>query len=100
MAYDRPIKIQKIDLATEQWADLWSLHAKVNKATGSEYVQGGANQSKATLNFDLRYFKDLEKVNFDRGAYRIVYRSNPYNITDYDDYMEGHQTVRLTGVSY
>lgn len=100
ITYDRPIKIQMIDKTTEQWSDVWSLHAHVNKSTGSEYVQGGANQSKATINFDVRFFRDLEDVNYRRGMYRIIYRNRPFNITDYDDFEDRHQSVRLTGVSY
>lgn len=99
MTYDKPIKIQAIDEATEQWTDLFSLHARVNKSGGSEYLNAGANQSKATLVFEVRYFKDLEAINYDRGSYRIIYRGRIFNITDYDDYQESHQTVKLLGVS-
>lgn len=100
MPYDKPITIQKIDLDTEKWTDLYKLHAFVNKSGGSEYLNAGANQSKATLVFELRYFKNLEDINYDRGSYRIVYRGRYFNITDYDDYQEKHLTVKLLGTSY
>ena len=99
MAFDKPIKIQKIDEATETWSDVFLFHAKVNKSGGSEYLNAGANQSKATLVFEIRYFKDLEDINYDRGSYRIVYRGRVFNIVDYDDFEERHQTVKLLGVS-
>ena len=99
MVYDKPIKIQKIDEATELWEDLYYLHANVNKSGGSEYLNAGANQSKANLVFEVRYFKALEDINYDRGSYRIIYRGRIFNIKDYDDYQEQHLTVKLLGVS-
>lgn len=100
MAYDKPITIQKIDENTEKWSDIYSLHAKVNKSNGSEYLNAGANQSKSNRVFEIRYFKDLEDIDDNRGLYRIIYRGKTYNITDYDDYLEQHKTIKLLGVSY
>lgn len=100
MTYDKPITIQKIDEVTELWSDLWNLHARINKTTGSEFVEGGATQSQATKTFELRYFEDLADVDYNRGLYRIVYRGHSFNIVDYDDYMEAHQVVKLKAVSY
>ena len=100
MTYDRPITIQKIDQDTELWSDLWSLHARINKSTGTEFVEAGANQSQATKTFELRYFTELEDVDYNRGLYRIVYRGHTFNIIDYDDYMEKHRVVRIKAVSY
>ena len=100
MTFDKPIVIQKIDQDTEEWSDLWPLHARINKTTGTEFVEAGADRSQSTKTFELRYFADLEDVDFNRGLYRIMYRDHAYNIVDYDDYMEKHQTVRLKAVSY
>ena len=100
MVYDKPITIQKINEDTEEWEDLYNLHARVNKSGGSEYLNAGANQSKSTRVFEIRYFKDLEDIDDNRGLYRIIYRDKPYNITDYDDYLEQHKTIKLLGVSY
>lgn len=100
MVYDKPIIIQKINEESEEWEDLFSLHARVNKSSGSEYLNAGANQSKSNRVFEVRYFKDLEEIDDDRGSYRIVYRGRYYNITDYDDYFEQHKTIKLLGVSY
>lgn len=100
MVYDKPIIIQKIDTTTRVWSDLYKPHARVNKTGGSEYLNAGANQSKSTRVFEIRYFKDLEDIDENRGIYRIIYRGRTYNITDYDDYLEEHKTVKLLGVSY
>ena len=100
MAYDKPIVIQKINEDTEKWEDLYTLHAKVNKSNGSEYLNAGANQSRSTLVFETRYFKGLEAIDDSRDLYRIVYRGRLFNITDYDDFQEQHKNVKLLGVSY
>ncbi len=100
MIYDKPIIIQKINSKTEDWEDLYPIHAKVNKSGGSEYLNAGANQSKSNRVFEVRYFKDLEDIDDNRGLYRIIYRGKPYNITDYDDFQEQHKSVKLLGVSY
>lgn len=100
MTYDKPIIIQKIDEATEEWADLWRLHARINKSTGTEFMEAGANQSRATKTFEMRYFPELSDVDYNRGLYRIVYRDVIFNIVDYDDYLERHQTVRIKAESY
>ena len=100
MVYDKPIIIQKINEESEEWEDLFSLHARVNKSSGSEYLNAGANRSKSNRVFEVRYFKDLEAIDDDRGSYRIIYRGRFYNITDYDDYLEQHKTIKLLGVSY
>jgi SPP1 family predicted phage head-tail adaptor len=100
MVFDKPIIIQKINEDTEKWEDLYTLHARVNKSNGSEYLNAGANQSKSTRVFEVRYFKDLEDIDDSRGLYRLIYRGKTYNITDYDDYLEQHKTVKLLGVSH
>ncbi|MBQ3513430.1 MAG: phage head closure protein [Lachnospiraceae bacterium] len=99
MIFDKLIIIQKMNESTEQWADVFTPHAKVNKTKGSEYLSAGANQSKSTRIFELRYFKALEDIDQNRGLYRVIYRGNVYNIVDYDDFQERHETVKLQGVN-
>lgn len=100
MIYDKPIIIQKLNEDTEIWEDKYLVHARVNKSNGSEYLNAGANQSRSNRVFEVRYFRELEDIDNNRGLYRLVYRGKLYNITDYDDYLERHKTVKLLGVSY
>lgn len=98
---DRPIVIQKIDPNTEDWSDLYRVHARVNKAkSNDEYLNAGAIQAKESLTFELRYFAGLENIRHNSQQYRIVYRDVTYDIKDYDDYMLQHKTVKILGVSY
>lgn len=99
--FDTPIKIQKINELTEDWDDLFSVHARINKAKAdSEYLNAGATQSKASLTFEVRYFSGLKEIMLNTQSYRILFDNVPYNITDYDDFMLQHKTVKLLGVNY
>lgn len=100
MALDKPIMIQKIDQETETWSDWRRLHAEVNADKSTEYVEAGADLSKSTKTFKVRYFAGLEDVDFNLGLYRIVYGGHYFNVTGYDDYMERHITVIIRGESY
>lgn len=96
-----PFTIQRMDPDTEEWADLYKLHAlKVNKTGGGEVHSAGAEQYHPRLTFEVRWFRDLEAVVYGPQVHRIVYRGRTYNIEDYDDFMEQHRTVRLVGVAY
>lgn len=99
--YDKPIEIQILDETTEDWSPLFNVHARINKAkSDNEYLNAGASQSRRSLIFEVRYFKGLEDIAKNTQLYRVVHDDTPYNITDYDDYMLEHKTVRLLGVSY
>lgn len=100
--YDKPIMIQVQDLETEQWVDAFdkNLHAKVNKTMGGTAQSAGADQYKASLTFELRYMKSLEDIHYSPQPYRIIYRGRKFKVTDYDDFMEKHQTIKLAGEFY
>jgi SPP1 family predicted phage head-tail adaptor len=99
--FDRPITIQKSNELTEDWDDVYKVHASINKAkANSEYLTAGAIQGKINLVFEVRYFKEIESISSDTQSYRVVYNDTPFNITDYDDFKLLHKTVKLLGVSY
>lgn len=100
MIYDKPITIQLQDPTSEDWADKWKLHARVNKTGGGQALTAGADQYRATLTFEVRYFKALEELRYNPQPFRVVYRGHSFKLVDYDDYMEEHQTVKLVGEAY
>ena len=100
MTYDKPITVQVQDLYTEEWADVLRLHARINKAQGSVASDAGAEQYRTRLTFEVRYARQLEDINYGPQAYRIVYNSRTFKVTDYDDYMEKHLTVKMVGEFY
>lgn len=97
MRYDRPITIQKIDEATETWADIYKVHARINGLGGQEKAAAGSEMSQAVLRFDMRYFAQLEDIFLNRQLYRIVYKGSAFDIIDYDDFELQHKEVRLKG---
>lgn len=100
MTYDKPITIQWQDPNTEEWEDKWKLHAIVNKTGGGQAQNAGADQYKATLTFQVRYFSALEELRYNPQPFRILYRGHCFKLSDYDDFMEQHQAVKLVGEAY
>lgn len=100
MRYDKPIVVQVQDLSTEQWSDKLNLHARVNKTGGGQTFNAGADRYRASLTFEVRYSKKLEDIAYNTQPFRIVYRGRTFKVTDYDDYMEEHRTVKLVGEFY
>lgn len=100
MTYDKPITIQVQDGKTEQWADKFNLHARVNKTGGGQALNAGADQYRASLTFEVRYAKELEDIKFNPQPYRIKYRGRTFKVVDYDDFMERHLTIKLVGEFY
>lgn len=100
MDYDKIIIIQQQDPDTEKWKDRWRLHARVNKSGGGQTLTAGADQYKATLTFELRYFSALEELRYNPQPYRILYRGHSFKMVDYDDFMEQHRTVKIVGEAY
>lgn len=100
MVFDRPIKIEKLDETTDEWSEVLSLHARVNKTSGGEYNRAGASRSVNTLTFEVRYNANLKDIRLNTQVYRLIYDNQRYNIVDYDDYLEKHQTIKLVGESY
>ena len=100
MLYDKPITLQVLNGETEEWEDALTLHARVNKTGGGQSFNAGADQYHVTKTFEVRYIKLLEYIAHGTQPFRIVYRGGTYKVTDYDDYMEKHTTVKLVGVLY
>lgn len=99
--YDKRIVLQKMDEETELWEDALTMHASINKAQNdSEISSSGTTKISRALSFEVRHFKGLEQIADNTELYRIIYNGSRYNITDYDDYMLQHKTVRMRGVLY
>ena len=100
MSFHRPITLIKYDENTGEWKDIAPiLHARVNKASGSEYWSSGAYQSKATLSFEVRYSPMVASICLNTQIYRIRYNGHEYDIEDVDDYQQMHRTLKLMGVA-
>lgn len=100
MTYAKPITVQVQDPITEEWTDSLHLHARVNKTGGATSFNAGADQFHASLTFEVRYVRALENIAYGPQPFRILYRGRTFKVTDYDDYMEQHRSVRLVGELY
>lgn len=100
MVYDKPIIIEKVNEQSEKYSEFARVHARVNKTGDNAYQKAGAERSQNTLTFEVRYAPNLEDIRLATSLYRLWYRGHRYKITDYDDYLEKHQTIKLVGVSY
>ena len=100
MTYDKPITVQVQDPDTENWNDRLYLHARVNKTGGGTSLNAGADQYRVSLTFEVRYIKALENIAYNVQPFRILYRGRAFKVTDYDDYMEQHRTVKMVGGLY
>ena len=100
MTYDKPVDLQKQNENTEKWETIMHFHARVNKTGGNQTFAADADQFHARLNFDFRYCESLEEVRYQPQIYRLLYRGHQFQITDYDDYLEQHRTVRIVGLLY
>lgn len=100
--YDKPVLIQRQNEDTEVWEDFYTFHARVNKANYKQNVNfaSDADQFHARLLFEFRYTAVLEEIRYNPQIYRLVYRGHIFRAVDYDDYMEQHMTVKITGVLY
>lgn len=101
MRFDKKIIIQKVDEATELWSDVWTLHAAVNNANTSKTAEysGAAIETKRILTFTVRFAAPLNAIAYQTSAFRILFEGVVFNITNFDDFMLEHKTIRFTGVS-
>lgn len=96
MAMNKQIKIQKMNVETEEWKDYYLCFAEVNKASGNEYFNAKTEITKNTYNFKVRYIRKLEDIIFNTNQYRIIYKNKIFNIINVDDKEE--QRIKLTFV--
>lgn len=100
MLFDKPITVQRQNQDTEAWEPAWFLHARINKTGGGQAMTAGADQFRATLTFELRYFDALDAVRYNPQLYRVVYRGHTFKVADYDDYQEQHRVIKIAGELY
>ena len=94
------ICIQRQDPDTEVWSDVARLHARVNKTGGGQSFDAGADQHPYVLDFDIRYGPTAAKLVYAPHLYRVLYAGHTFKVVDTDDYMEGHQYLRIRGRMY
>lgn len=95
--YNKIIKIQKLNLDTENWEEYYIAHANINKTSGKEYFNARTEISSSTFNFSVRYCKELEDIMFNTEIYRVVFEKKCFDIKNVDDYMLKHKELVIVG---
>ena len=108
MILNKRIIIQKLDLDTEKWNDVYLtekaekdknpiIRAEINKASGREYFNASTNITSGTYNFEVRYCKKLKDIKYDNASYRIVYDNQIFNIKNVDIPFEKNHLMTIVG---
>lgn len=90
----KTITTDTIGNQTESWVTFHTCHARANKASGGEVDEGAQPVDRETVSFVVRYcsaLADLDKIN-----YRISFNEKTYDITDIDDFMFKHESLKIT----
>ena len=100
MSY-HPVLLQRLDTETEEWLEVKRLHAvQVNRSAGTESFDSAAGQYHLRLGFRFAWSKVVEAIRFSPQHYRLIYNGQAFGVLDYDDYMESHLYVTITGGAY
>ncbi|WP_097025419.1 phage head closure protein [Clostridium peptidivorans] len=84
----------------EKWVDYKPVWAKKNNLFGKEFWAAKAIQSEKTVEFEVRYSKDLELLTEKNGteSYRILYKDRPFNIIYADNVREENRWLKIKAV--
>lgn len=108
--YKHLVVIQKLTQAAKDadgfegeatWEDYYSNRAKVNKLSGNEFWAAAEYQAQSTVKFEFRYHSALDALITDADAtrhYRLVFKGKYWNITNVDDVMFKHETVKISAM--
>lgn len=97
--FDKPITIEFYDERSGEWSHYAKAYASINKDTKGK-TEGETEDATERLIFSVRYFQKLFEIRKNLKAYRIVYSAIPYLVESYDDYMEMHRVVKITGAAH
>lgn len=106
--YNKLIKIQKMDINTEKWSDIYLsekaekennpfIHANINKSSGKEYFNARVEISSSTFNFNIRYCPMLEDILYNTQIYRIVFLNKIFDIKTADNPQLNKHDLILVG---
>lgn len=80
----------------ETWLDYKTVWASMNNLYGKEFYAAKAVQSENTVEFTVRYSKDLEILN--TKEYRIFWNEKSYNITFIDNIKYENRWLKIKAI--
>lgn len=96
-SYNIPIRIEKLNLDTEDYETYYSTHANINKVGGKEYENASTNISNSTFNFKVRFCELVKAMIYDTELYRIAYDNRYYDVKNVDRYGESTNELTIIG---
>lgn len=90
----KKIKVNGFD--DVKWEDYKTVWAGVNNLFGKEYWEAKAIQSENTIEFVIRFSKDVGILN--SKEYRIVFNNKIYNITFVDNIKYQNKWLKIKAV--
>lgn len=80
----------------EEWTDFKTVWASVNNLFGKEYWEAKTIQAEKTIEFKIRYSKDLKDLNTKK--YRIMWDNRIFDITFIDNVKYQNNFLKIKGV--
>ncbi|WMJ81970.1 phage head closure protein [Clostridium sp. MB40-C1] len=84
----------------EEWKDYKPVWAKKNNLFGKEYFAAKAINAENTVEFEIRYSKELEPLLEKDGTklYRILYKNRPFDIIYVDNIREENRWLKIKSI--
>lgn len=80
----------------EKWVNYKTVWASINNLFGKEFYAAKAIQAENTVEFIVRYSKDLEVLN--SKDYRILWNKKSYNITFIDNIHYQNKWLKIKAI--
>lgn len=84
-----------------EWIDFKTVYAKINNLYGNEYWQAVAHNQQNTVDFVIRWTKDLDILmnNKQLTEYRILFKDIFYYIESFDNIQYKNKIVKIKAVN-
>lgn len=80
----------------ETWLHYKTVSASINNLWGKEFYAAKAVQEENTVEFVVRYSKDLERINSKK--YRLFWKDRAFNITFIDNIQHANKWIKIKAI--
>lgn len=80
----------------EVWIEYKTIWASINNLFGKEFYAAKAVQAESTVEFIVRYSKELDCLNSE--GYRVLWNTKIYNITFIDNIKYGNRWLKIRAI--
>ena len=90
------VRVNENGFEVEGWSDLKTVWASINNLFGREYWDAKTIQAERTVEFKVRYSKDLKDL--DTKKHRIIWGNRIFDITFIDNVKYQNKFLKIKGV--